>query len=46
MSPIPEQITIRIDLDMVLLRPLDNDLFNNVENETIIGQYDKDSLKD
>lgn len=31
---------------MVLLRPLDNDLFSNVKNETIIGQYDKDSLKD
>lgn len=45
-NPIQQDITLRIDLDMVLLKPLDKFLFDNVENETIIGQYDEDSLKD
>ena len=39
-EPIKEDITIRIDLDMVLLKPLGKYLFDDIERKTIIGQYD------
>jgi len=45
-SPIKEDITVRIDLDMVLLKPLGEWLFEKIENATVIGQYDIDSIKD
>lgn len=45
-EPIKEDVTIRIDLDMVLLRPLGKYLFDDIERKTVIGQYDEDSLKD
>lgn len=43
---IPEDILLRIDLDMNLLKPLDEKLFDGIDDSTIIGQYDIDSLKD
>lgn len=44
--PIKEEITIRIDLDMILLRELNKKLFENIETTTIVGQYDSESAKD
>ena len=41
-----EDVLIRIDLDMALLKPLSCQLFSNVSNATLIGQYDVNSLKD
>lgn len=41
-----EDVLIRIDLDMALLKPLPCQLFSNVSNATLIGQYDVNSLKD
>ena len=34
---IPEDILLRIDLDMNLLKPLDEKLFDGIDDSTIIG---------
>lgn len=45
-SNIDEDILIRIDLDMTLLKPINELLFERATKNTIIGQYDIDSMKD
>lgn len=44
-NPIKEEITIKIDLDMQVLKPIPKDLIEQCLNGTIIGQYDIASMK-
>lgn len=43
---IDEDVFVRIDLDMSLVKPLPKSLFENNDSTTIIGQYDINSMKD
>lgn len=43
--PISEEITIKTDLDMQLLKPLPARWFDIVYENIIIGQYDEESVK-
>lgn len=43
--PISEEVTIKTDLDMQLLKPLPKEWFDLVEEGVLIGQYDEESVK-
>jgi hypothetical protein len=44
-NPIKEEITIKTDLDMQLLKPIPEEIIRLAQDKIIIGQYDEESLK-
>lgn len=44
-NPIKEEITIKLDLDMQLLKPIPKNIIELTEEKIIIGQYDENSVK-
>ena len=45
-NEVKEDIMIKIDLDMKILKPIDNFLIDKAYDEVIVGQYDEHNAKD
>lgn len=44
-APVPEDITVKIDLDMQLVKPIPLELVMSAEDKPIVGQYDPAASK-
>lgn len=45
-KPCKEKILVKTDLDMQLLKPIPEELFETAKSKVVIGQYDEESSKD